>query len=123
MGGFQLILFFDGELLIYARPLYAFAMIMTILVGKKEGLFLNAYFVAALYLFDVYIDGYNFVSPAAVYTVLSFLLSGMVAVIFTAQNNRRLDTVLSAFKIGLFAFFTGISLFTIINGFEFRCFL
>jgi putative nucleotidyltransferase with HDIG domain len=119
---FQLSLFFEGELLIYARPLYAFAMIMTILVGKKEGLFLNAYFVAALYLFDVYIDGYNFVSPAAVYTVLSFLLSGMVAVIFTAQNNRRLDTVLSAFKIGLFAFFTGISLFTIINGFDISVF-
>jgi hypothetical protein len=114
----QLNMFFEGELLIYARPLYAFAMIITILIGKHEGLFLNGYFAAVLYLFDVYAGGYNFISSAAVYTVLSFLLSGMIAVIFTAQNNRRLDTVLSAFKLGIFAALTGITLFTVINGFD-----
>lgn len=112
----QLNMFFEDELLIYARPLYAFAMIMTVLIGKNEGLFLNGYFTAVLYLFDVYAGGYDFVSPAAVYTVLSFLLGGMVAVIFTAQNNRRLDTVLSAFKLGLLALLNGTALYSIMNG-------
>lgn len=114
----QLNMFFEGDLLLYARPLYAFAMIMTVLIGKHEGLFLNGYFTAVLYLFDVYSGGYNFVHPAAVYAALSFLLSGMVAVIFTVQNNRRLDTVLSAFRLGVLALLTGTALYVIMNGFD-----
>lgn len=113
---FQLCALFNGEFLSYARPLYAFAMIITILCGKQEGLVLNAYFTALLYLFDVYYSGFDFIAPYAVYSGISCLLSGTVAVIFTVQNNRRLDTVLSAFKLGFLSMLAGVAVFAAIKG-------
>ena len=113
---FQLNVIFKGAAIIYARPLLTLAMLITVLVGKKEGLFINVYLMLTLYFFDVYSAGFVFGNASSVYSMLSLFINGTVAVIFTAMNNRRFDTILSAFKLGFLSLMTGVLVYMLFEG-------
>ncbi len=113
---FQFNILFKGTALVYSRPLFTFAMLVTVLIGKQEGLFLNAYFMLCLYLFDVYADNYSFTGAPAVYTLICSFVCGTAAVILTAQNSRRFDTIMSAFKLGFLSLLSGAAVFSLMEG-------
>lgn len=113
---FQLNVLFSGSALVFARPLFTFAMLITVLIGKQEGLYLNGYFMLCVYLFDVYNANFLFSSTSAVYSLICTFTGGTAAVIFTSLNSRRFDTILSAFKLGFISLIAGAAVFSLLEG-------
>jgi hypothetical protein len=113
---FELNILFKSDALVYARPLFLPAMLITVLIGKQEGLFVNMYFMLCLYLADVYSDNFSFTGTQALYTLTCSFTGGTAAVIFTAKNSRRFDTIMSAFKMGFLSMLSGVAVYALIEG-------
>lgn len=106
---FQLNAFFSEETSFYARPLLLPAMLITILIGRQTGLFINSLCMLIMYIFDVYSAGMNLFNPSSVYVLICMLVSGSFAVTKTINMHRRLDAVLTSFILGVPAMLSGVA--------------
>ena len=109
----QLNMLFKGNTIIYSRPLFTFAMLATILIGKQKGIILNFFFLTALFLYDIYANSFSFENIVTIYSIVAGSCGGILAVISISQNSRRFDSVMSAFKLGIVSMLAGVLVYSI----------
>lgn len=114
----QINIFFSGDIVFYARPLLLPAMLLTMLIGRQTGLFVNTVFMVILYFYDVYALNFVYDNPSAVYTLLSLAVCGTLAFTEILGKTRRIDTILTAFRIGILSMLCGVAVFLMFGGSE-----
>ena len=115
---FQLNVIFSQPVMIYMRPVLTLCMLVTLLIGWKEGILFNFYQMLVLYLFDVYAGGFVFKDAAALYCAFNMLASGTYAVIYADRNKQRFNTVLSAFRLGTLSMLVGAAIYVLVEGID-----
>lgn len=115
---FQLNALFPRPGMIYMRPLVLLCMLVTLLIGWKEGILFNIFQLLVLYLYDVYAGGFAFNDAAALYCAFNSFVSGTYAVVYADRNKQRFNTVLSAFRIGALSMLVGASVNMLVEGID-----